>query len=88
MTRKGAEGLAAVERRSPAAKEEFTAMVNGLDGLARPQSGWDPYEVWRTRVKAASTVMQERNARAHTRPVTPAGEARDESMTGWASHEA
>jgi len=52
MTRKGAEGLAAVERRSPAAKEEFTAMVNGLDGLARPQSGWDPYEVWRTRVKS------------------------------------
>jgi hypothetical protein len=60
MTRKGAEGLAAVNRMSPAAKEEFTAMVNGLDGLARPQSGWDPYEVWRTRVKAAFAVRQER----------------------------
>jgi hypothetical protein len=34
--------------------------VNGLDRLARPQSGWDPYEVWRTRVKGAATVMQER----------------------------
>jgi hypothetical protein len=60
MTRKGAEGLAAVNRMSPAAKEEFTGLANGLDRLARPQSGWDPYEVWRTRVKAASTVMQER----------------------------
>jgi hypothetical protein len=80
MERKGAEGLAAVNRMSPAAKEEFTGMVNGGDRLARPQSGWDPYEVWRTRVKAASTVMQEREPR----PVTPAVEARAESMTGWA----
>jgi hypothetical protein len=60
MKGKGAEGLVAVNRMSPAAKEEFTAMVNGLDRLARPQSGWDPYEVWRTRVKGASTVMRER----------------------------
>ena len=60
MKRKGAAGRAAVNRMSPAAKEEFTGMVNGLDRLARPQSGWDPYEVWRTRVKGASTVMQER----------------------------
>jgi hypothetical protein len=60
MKREGAAGLAAVNRMAPAAKEEFTGMVNGVDRLARPQSGWDPYEVWRTRVKAASTVMQER----------------------------
>lgn len=59
MKREG-EGLAAVYRRSPAANEEFTEMVNGLDTLARPESGWDPYEVWRTRVKSASTVMPER----------------------------
>jgi hypothetical protein len=56
----GAARLAAVYRKSPAAKEEFTAMVNGLDRLARPQSGWNPYEVWRTRVKVSSGVMQER----------------------------
>jgi hypothetical protein len=60
MERKGAAGLAAVNRMSPAAKEEFTAMVNGLDRLARPQSGWDPYEVWRTRVKGTFTVTQGR----------------------------
>jgi hypothetical protein len=88
MTRNGAEGLAAVNRMSPAAKEEFTGMVNGVDRLAGPQSGWDPYEVWRTRVKAAATVVQERNAGARTQPVTPAAEARDDSMTGWAPHEA
>jgi hypothetical protein len=34
--------------------------VNGGDRLANPHSGWDPYEVWRTRVKGASTVLQER----------------------------
>ena len=59
MKRKAAEGLAAAHRMSPAANEEFTAMANGMDGVARPQSGWDPYEVWRTRVKGVFTVMQE-----------------------------
>jgi len=60
MKRKGAAGRDAFYRNSPAANEQFTGMVNGLDSLARPQSGWDPYEVWRTRVKAAFTLMQER----------------------------
>jgi hypothetical protein len=60
MKRKAAEGLAAAHRMSPAANEEFTAMANGLDRVARPQSGWDPYEVWRTRVKVSSSVMPER----------------------------
>jgi hypothetical protein len=59
MKIKGAAGLAAVYRKLRAAKEEFTGRVNGLDTLARPQSGWDPYEVWRTRVKGSSNVMQE-----------------------------
>jgi hypothetical protein len=60
MKRKAAEGLAAAHRMSPAANEEFTAMANGPDRVARPQSGWDPYEVWRTRVKVSSSVMAER----------------------------
>jgi hypothetical protein len=51
MKRKGAEGLAAVYR-SPAVHERFSGMVNGSDRLAHPQSGWNPYEVWRTRVKS------------------------------------
>ncbi len=64
MKRKGAEGLPARQRPTPAANEEFTGTVNDLnrydlarhdlDRLATRRSGWDPYEVWRTRVKASA----------------------------------
>jgi hypothetical protein len=64
MKRKGAEGIPARQRLTPAANEEFTVMVNDvtrhdlgrrdLDRLSTPRSGWDPYEVWRTRVKASA----------------------------------
>jgi hypothetical protein len=60
MKRRNADGLAAAHRMRSAANEEFTAMANGLDGVARAHSGWDPYEVWRTRVKESSSVMPER----------------------------
>jgi len=60
MKRKAAQGLAAARRMPRAANEEFTAMANALDSVARAQSGWDPYEVWRTRVKESSSVMQKR----------------------------
>ena len=60
MNRNGAEGAGVVYGMSPAANQEFTEIVNALDGLSRPQAGWDPYEVWRTRVKGSSTVMLER----------------------------
>jgi hypothetical protein len=60
MKRKAAQGFAAAHRVPPAANEEFTAMTNALDRVARAQSGWDPYEVWRTRVKGSSSVIQER----------------------------
>jgi hypothetical protein len=62
MKRKGAEGVPARQRLTPAANEEFMDMGNdlighdghGLERLATPRSGWDPYEVWRTRVKASA----------------------------------
>jgi hypothetical protein len=54
------EGLAAVYSESAAANEEFTGMAKARDRLARPQSDWDPYEVWRTRVKGLYAVTQER----------------------------
>jgi hypothetical protein len=68
MKRKGAEGFPARQRLTPAANEEFAEMVDDLsthdldlhadlhdqDRLATPRSGWDPYEVWRTRVKASA----------------------------------
>jgi len=67
MKPEGAEGLATVYRVSPAANEERTGMADALDRLAHPLSGWDPYEVWRTRVKEPCTVTQER-AGVGTRP--------------------
>jgi hypothetical protein len=60
MKRKGAAGFAAGTRIPPAANEEFTGTVNGLDRVERPRSGWDPYEVWRTRVKASETIKTDR----------------------------
>src|ERR1700704_1560896 len=60
MKPNGAEGRAAVYRMSPATNDEFNGLVNGRARLARPQAGWDPHEVWRTRVKASSPVMQGR----------------------------
>ena len=69
MKRKGMEGLPARQRLTPAANEDFTDTMDDLSGddlsrddldlhaldrLATPRSGWDPYEVWRTRVKASA----------------------------------
>jgi len=67
MKPEGAEGLAAVYRVSPAANQERTGMANALGRLVRPLSGWDPYEVWRTRVKELYSVAPER-AGVGTRP--------------------
>ncbi len=52
--------LAKYPRATPAANEEFTAVASGSDKvLARPRTmGWDPYEVWRTRVKATQDSAQ------------------------------
>jgi len=60
MKRKGAEGLPAVKRLSPAANEDFNGTTAEPDTRTYARSGWDPYEVWRTRVKASSRVPQER----------------------------
>jgi len=62
MKRKGAEGVPARQRLTPAANEEFTGTVADLEELDRDgperrvssRPGWDPYEVWRTRVKASA----------------------------------
>lgn len=59
MKRKGAEGLAAGTPVIPAANEEFTETAESLERLAYTRAGWDPYEVWRTRVKATSRARQE-----------------------------
>jgi hypothetical protein len=64
MQGKSAEGLPADPRESLAANEDFAgAMDDGedLEPLTGSRSGWDPYDVWRTRVKNSS-VMKEREA--------------------------
>jgi len=60
MKRKGARGLGVLYWVSPVANEKFTKMLSEVDKLFRPQSGWDPYEVWRTRVKRSSAAMEDR----------------------------
>ena len=55
MKRKAATELAAAGRISSAANEEFTAAPDRVDGLEeRPQPGWNPFDVWRKRVKESS----------------------------------
>jgi len=64
MKRKGAEGVPVRQPLTVAANEEFSGTMDNLDGddfdldaldrLATPRPGWDPYEVWRTRVKASA----------------------------------
>ena len=51
-----------VDRRvTAAANEEFSGVVSAVRETARPQQGWDPYEVWLTRVKAPAQLKRERN---------------------------
>ena len=60
MKLNAAEELAAVYAMSPVANARFTGMVNRPVSLTASQSGWDPYEVWRTRLKRPSVAAQER----------------------------
>ena len=57
---KAVEGLPVIHRIARAANEEFTATSNDRNGLAPIQSGWDPYEVWRDRVKGSDGSGAER----------------------------
>ena len=56
MKSKGVEGLPADPRDSNAANEDFVRSMEDRERLARSQAGWDPYDVWRTRVKNTSRV--------------------------------
>jgi hypothetical protein len=51
MKRKGAQGIPAADGLTPAANDEFAELVKELRGVEESRMGWDPYEVWRTRVK-------------------------------------
>ncbi|HEY1492602.1 MAG TPA: hypothetical protein VGF35_08225 [Steroidobacteraceae bacterium] len=51
------EGLPADPRESLAANEEF-AEEFVLERLTQSHLGWDPYDVWRTRVKNSSAMKE------------------------------
>ena len=58
------EGLPVDQRMEPAAaNEEFTGIVSRRDATRR-ESGWDPYEVWRTRVRAPYKAARAKKDRA------------------------
>lgn len=68
MVREGSEGLLFERRPHSPANDGFT------DGSSRPGAlahagGWDPYEVWRTRVRAPSI----RARQGEERSVQPVG---------------
>ena len=56
--KKGAQ-LPADRRLTAAANEEFSGGIAGAVREPEPvKSGWDPYEVWATRVKPARSKRQ------------------------------
>jgi hypothetical protein len=48
---KGMNGVPVAPPMSRAANEQFSAREQGQDGTVGVRPAWDPYEVWRTRVK-------------------------------------
>lgn len=60
MKRNEAQGRPSERRVVTAANEEFSAAVSAVRETASAQSGWDPYEVWATRVKAPALLKRAR----------------------------
>jgi hypothetical protein len=60
MKSKGAQKLPKDRRAITAANEEFSGAVSAVRATDESQSGWDPYEVWATRVKAPALLKRER----------------------------
>ena len=65
MIQDNVEGLPVEQRMEPpAANEEFTGIVSRRGDATRRESGWDPYEVWRTRVRAPYKAARAKKDRA------------------------
>ncbi len=58
MQGKSAEGIPADPRESLAANEDFLGEESVLEQLTQTHSGWNPYDVWRTRVKHSSGITE------------------------------
>jgi hypothetical protein len=46
-----AEGQSADPQPLSPANEDFKSAAGGADKVTHQRSGWDPYEVWRTRIQ-------------------------------------
>ena len=66
MKRKGDNGLPVLRRNARAANDDFISPDKGPDGIAPGQPSWDPYEVWRTRVRESPDPQTEREGRPLT----------------------
>jgi hypothetical protein len=60
MKSKGAQEFPNDRRVITAANEEFSGAVSAVRATTQTQAGWDPYEVWATRVKAPANAKRER----------------------------
>ena len=59
MQQEGAQGLPAVATVAVAANDDFIAAELGAEA-AHAGLGWDPFEVWRTRVKPSADLYPPR----------------------------
>lgn len=60
MSRTRVQEPPAEGRATAAANEEFNRLVSATDEGEHTASGWDPYEVWRTRVRMPAQLKKER----------------------------
>jgi len=65
MKSKGAQEFSNDLRVITAAHEEHSGAVSAVRGTAYAQAGWDPYEVWATRVKAPARAKREQQRDPH-----------------------
>jgi hypothetical protein len=56
MTLDPAEGLPVRQPAAPAANDESIGIVTPPPEAPKREAGWDPQEVWRTRVKSPSNL--------------------------------
>jgi hypothetical protein len=66
MSRTRAQEPPTDRRVAAAANEDFNGVVSAARDDEGSNSGWDPYEVWRTRVKVPAQLKRERERISET----------------------
>ena len=68
MSRTRAQEPPTDRRVAAAANEDFNGVVSAARDDEHTNSGWDPYEVWRTRVRVPAQLKKERARISETGP--------------------